>query len=173
MEPLLQSAQDQFNQQQTTGRQQSSQAQDTQRAYAEHAQPLIQAGSVLNTISQSLAQNTPTGDAVAKANIEKLVANGSISQDDVTKLTTAGGPLERVGEYWHTVGTGKTFDDTHRSAMQNWIGTKVGELNNTLSSTATAFPGAQPAHIVVRKTGKSKSGKDIYSEDGGKTWQYQ
>ncbi len=173
MEPLLQSAQDQFNQGETTKRQVSTQTQDTQRAYAEHAQPLIQNGATLNTINTLLSQNTATGDAAAKTLIERGLANGSISKEDADKLTSAGGPLEKLSNYWHTIGTGKTFDDTHRKAMQDWVSTKVSEVNNTLKATASAFPGATPAQVTARKTGTSKSGKPIFSDDGGVTWQYQ
>lgn len=173
MEPILTAAQDQFNQTEATSRQQSSQDQDTQRAYAAHAEPLIQNGSSLNTINQLLDQNTATGDAAAKTLIERNLANGSISQDDADKLTSAGGPLEKLTNYWHTIGTGKQFDDTHRAAMKNWTETKVKEINNTLKATATAYPGAAPAQVPVRKTSKSKSGKPIFSDDGGTTWQYQ
>lgn len=171
--PILGAAQDQFNQGQSTARQQSSQTQDTQRAYAEHAQPLIQNGSTLNTINTLLSQNTATGDAAAKTLIERGLANGAISKEDADKLTSAGGPLEKLSNYWHTIGTGKTFDDTHRKAMQEWVSTKVDEINNTLKATASAFPGASPAQVTARKTGTSKSGKPIFSDDGGKTWQYQ
>ena len=171
MEPILTAAQDQFNQGEATSRQMSSQAQDTQRAYAAHAEPLIQNGSSLNTINQLLDQNTATGDAAAKTLIERNLANGSISKEDADKLTSAGGPLEKLTNYWHTIGTGKQFDDTHRAAMKNWTATKVQEINNTLKATASAYPGATPAQ--VRQTSKSKSGKTIFSDDGGQTWQYQ
>lgn len=169
MMPILQSAQDQFNQEQTTNRQQSTQSQDTQRSYADHVLPFIQTGSALNTISQLLSQNTATGDAAAKTLIERNLANGSISKEDADKLTTAGGPLEKMSNYWHTIGTGKTFDDTHRKAMQNWVGTKVNEINNTLNASATAFPGAKPAQIATKKT-KTIGGKTYYQSSGDPNW---
>jgi hypothetical protein len=171
MEPILHSAQDIFNQEQTTGRQESSQAQDTQRAYASHAMPFIQTGSALSTINQLLDKNTATGDAAAKTLIERNLANGSISKEDADNLTKAGSPLEKIANYWHTIGTGKLFDDTHRKAMKDWTSSKVSEINSTLRSSASAFPGAKPA--FARETSKSKSGKPIFSDDGGKTWQYQ
>lgn len=159
MEPLLQSALDQFNQQQTTGRQQSSQTQDTQRAYAANAQPLLQKGSMLNTVSSLLAQNTPTADAQAKTYIDGAIANGDLSPSDLKNMETAGNPLsEHLSKFKNWV-SGKMFDDSHRSSMQNWISTKRTEINNTLQTTATAFPGAQPAKIPEgRVTVKDKKG---------------
>lgn len=171
--PLLQSAQGIFDQGQTTARQQSSQSQDTQRAYAEHAQPLIQTGAILSSINHDLSQNDATSDAIAKANIEKLVANGAISPDDVKNLTQSGGPLEKLKESWNTITTGKTFDDVHRKAMQAWIPSKINELNSTLQSTASTFPGAKPAVVPTRITKTLSNGKSAYSDDGGNSWFYQ
>lgn len=155
MQSVMDSAKDIYGQEQTTKRQEVSQGVETQRAYAEHAQPLIQAGSVLNSISNMLAKNDPTSDALAKANIEKLVANGTISKEDVDKLTSAGGPLAKIGQHMSNWWTGKTFDSTHRKAMQAWIPAKVAELNHTLQSTATAFPGAQPVNVRLDRDQKA------------------
>ena len=173
MEPLLQSAQNIFDQEQTGKRQEFAQRQDTQRSYAAHAQPLIEAGSILNSIRDNLSKGTPTADAIAKANIEKLVANGSISKDDIERLTKSGGPLEKMGQTWSNWKSGLTFDATHRKAMQEWIPSKVNEINNTLKATASAFPGASAAQVPSRITRTLKSGRTAYSDDGGKTWLYQ
>jgi hypothetical protein len=147
MQPILQSAQDQFNQQQSTQRQQSSQTQDTQRAYGEHVQPLLQRGAMLNTVDQLLAQKTPTADAEAKTYIDGALANGTISQAELDKMTTAGGPFAQLKTKWQNYKTGLTFDQDHRQAMQSWISAKRSEINNTLQATATSFPGAKPASI--------------------------
>lgn len=170
MEPMLQGAQDIFNQGQTTARQQSSQSQDTQRAYAEHSQPLIQAGATLNTIDNLLSKKDAASDVLAKANIEKLVANGSISQTEIDKLTASGGPFEKLKQGWDTMFHG-TLDDYHRNALKNWIPSKVAELNSTLSSSATAFPGAKPATVYPPMHKTLKSGRGAVSYDGGRNWQ--
>lgn len=147
MQPILQSAQDQFNQQQNTQRQESSQIQDTQRTYGEHIQPLLQKGAMLNTVDQLLSQNTPTADAQAKTYIDAALANGEISKADLDQMSTAGNPLQQFMSKYQNWKSGELFDPAHRKAMQGWIGSKRSEINNTLQATATAFPGAKPASI--------------------------
>lgn len=157
MQPILGAAQDQFNQQQNTQRQQSSQTQDTQRAYGEHVQPLLQKGAMLNTVDQLLSQNTPTADAQAKTYIDAALANGEISKADLDQMSTAGNPLQQTISKYKNWKSGELFDQDHRTAMQGWIGSKRTEINNTLQATATAFPGAKPAQIPesrVTVTGK-------------------
>ena len=151
MQGMIDTGKDIFNQQQSTVRQQSSQDQDTQRAYASHAQPLIQAGATLGTIQDLLAKKDSASDVLAKAQIEKLVASGAISQNEVEKLTASGGPFEKLKQGWDTMFHG-TLDDYHRNALNNWIPSKIKELNTTLASTASAFPGASPAKISFTST---------------------
>jgi len=169
--PILGAAQDQFNQGEATNRQQSSQTQDTQRAYAEHAQPILSEGSALNVIDDSLGMKDPTQDVIVKAGLQKLIASGTISQQEIEELTKAGGPLSGVEKIWNNWTTGQTFDDTHRKAIREWIPRKIQELNNTLESSAGTFPGARPAYIPLTK--KLKSGRTAVSVDNGKNWQYK
>lgn len=172
MEPILNSAKDIYGQQQTNNRNIYDQGQNTQRNYADHANPMIQAGAALNTVNDLLSKKDAVSDATAKSMLSTLIANGHISQDEINQLTTAGGPLEKLGSWWNSKTAGK-IDDYHRAEIQKYIPTKIDQLNNTLQSLATAFPGASPAKISFRMTKQSKSGKPIVSLDGGKTWQYQ
>jgi len=172
MQPIVGGMQDMYNQEQTNQRIQSEQIQNTQRNYADHANSLIQTGSALNAVNDLLSKKDAAADDLAKAKMQSLIANGAISQNEVTQLTKAGGPFEKVEAWWNSTTKG-TLDAYHREQFQKYIPSKIAELNNSLQSLASTFPGAQAAHINPRLYGQSKSGKPMYSDDGGKTWLYQ